>query len=302
MADAAAGEGVIAVTDQPLLPPGDTGGEDVYDIWCLRYGTVTSRRVHDNFAIRDMHDGPMPLDLYVWIVRNAHRTILVDTGFSQRAATERNFAIDFNPIDGLARLGLPADAVENIIITHLHFDHAGNMDRFAKAQFHIQDSEVAFATGRCMCDRFLRRPFDVEDVVTLVRNTYAGRVTFHDGDAAPFPGVTLHRLPGHSKGVQAVRVNTARGPVLLASDVSHYYANFLRRAPFGLTVDAIQTLQSYSRLMALTGGEVERIIPGHDPKTRRLYPSHRFGGIEVQALHETPARHDVEALLRLDDF
>jgi glyoxylase-like metal-dependent hydrolase (beta-lactamase superfamily II) len=285
-----------------VLPSGDTGGEDIYHIWCLRYGRVAGRRVHDNFAIRDMHDGPMPLDLYVWILRNRQRTVLVDTGFSERAAVERNHTIDFNPVDGLARLGLPPETVEDVVITHLHFDHAGNMDRFPKAQFHIQDAEVAFATGRCMCDRFLRRPFDVEDIVTLVRNTYAGRVTFHDGDAAPFPGVTLHCLPGHSKGVQAVRVKTPRGPVLLASDVSHYYANFLRRAPFSLTVDAIATLKAYSRLMELTGGEVERIIPGHDPKVRSLYPSHSFGGLEVQALHETPRHHDIEALKALDGF
>ena len=284
------------------LPAADTGAEDIYHIYCLRYGRVAGRRVHENFAFRDMHDGPMPLDLYVWIIRNRHRSILVDTGFSHRAAGERNLAIDFNPAEGLARIGLPPEAIEDIVITHLHFDHAGNIDRFPNARFHIQDAEAAFATGRCMCDRFLRRPFDVEDVVSLVRNLYAGRVSFHDGDAAPFPGVTLHRLPGHSMGMQAVRVQTPRGPVLLASDVSHFYANFLRRAPFALTVDAVATLKSYTRLMELTGGEVERIIPGHDPKVRQLYPSRSYGGIELQVLHETPAPHDVEALKSLDGF
>ena len=290
------------MADLAALPSPDTGADDVYHVHALRYGHVAARRIHDNFAIRDMHDGPMPLDLFVWIIRNRQRTILVDTGFSHRAARERHFTLDFSPVDGLATIGLPAEAIENIIITHLHFDHAGNIDRFPNARFHVQDSEVAFATGRCMCDRFLRRPFDVEDIVALVRSTYAGRVTFHDGDGAPFPGVTLHCLPGHSKGVQAVQVKTPRGPILLASDVSHYYANFLRRAPFGLTVDAIATLKSYSRLMSLTGGEVERIIPGHDPKVRMLYPSQMVAGVELHALHEKPKHHDIEALNRVDDF
>ena len=290
----------MAIRDELPVPPG--GADDIYNIWCLRYGRVAGRRVHDNFSIRDMHDGPMPLDLFVWVVRNRHRTILVDTGFSLRAARERNFTLDFDPIDGLQRVGIEPGSIEDVIITHLHFDHAGNIDRFGKARFHVQDTEVGFAAGRCMCDRFMRRPFDVEDIVTLIRRTYEGRVVFHDGDTAPFPGISLHCLPGHSKGVQAVKVLTPRGPVLLASDVSHYYANFLRKAPFGLTVDAIATLKSYKRLMELTGGEVERIIPGHDPKVRHLYPKHAFGGIEVIALHETPAHHDVEDLKRVDGF
>ena len=287
----------------PMLLPAPSGEEDgVYNIWCLRYGRVAGRRVHDNFAIRDMHDGPMPLDLFVWVVHNRHRTVLVDTGFSHRAARERHFVLDFEPTEGLSALGLDPDAIEDVVITHLHFDHAGNIDRFGKARLHVQDAEVAFATGRCMCEAFVRRPFDVEDVVTLVRRTYDGRVVFHDGDVSPFPGITLRFLPGHSKGVQAVHVDTPRGPVLLASDVSHYYANFLRKAPFALTVDAIATMKSYNRLMELTGGEVERIIPGHDPKVRHLYPKHVFNGIEVIALHETPARHDVEDLKTVAGF
>jgi len=284
------------------LPSPDTGADDVYQIYLMRYASAMDRRAHGNFLVRDMHDGPMPVDYNLWIIRNALRTILVDTGFSAPTALRRKRILDFDPVDGLARIGLDPDAIEQIILTHLHFDHAGNIDRFARARFHVQDAEVGFATGRCMCEAFVRRPFDVEDVVTLVRRTYDGRVVFHDGDVSPFPGITLRFLPGHSKGVQAVHVDTPRGPVLLASDVSHYYANFLRKAPFALTVDAIATMKSYNRLMELTGGEVERIIPGHDPKVRHLYPKHVFNGIEVIALHETPARHDVEDLKTVAGF
>jgi hypothetical protein len=75
-----------------ILPDPDTGAPDIYQIWCLRYGRIAKRRVHDNFVFRDMHDGAMPLDLYVWIVRNAHRTILVDTGFRFRAGPQQRHA------------------------------------------------------------------------------------------------------------------------------------------------------------------------------------------------------------------
>lgn len=283
-----------------VLAPGPS--EDaVYHAYAMRYASVATRRVHDNFINRDMHDGPMPLDYYVWILRNRHRTILVDTGFGPRVAAQRQRARDFDPIDTLRQIGVDPDAIEDVIVTHLHYDHAGNIDRFAKARFHVQDAEAAFATGRCMCEGIFRFPFDVEDIVAFVRHTFAERVSFHDGDAAPLPGISLHILPGHSKGLQAVRVMTPRGPIVLASDCCHFYANLLRRSPFVLTIDAEATMRSYDRLAGLAGG-IDRIVPGHDPKVRRLYPEHQVGGISLAALHETPLPHRAEELSRIDDF
>jgi glyoxylase-like metal-dependent hydrolase (beta-lactamase superfamily II) len=285
-----------------LLPEPAWNDDDVYQIFALRYGSAPERRVHGNFMLRDMHDGPMPLDFYIWIVRNRHRTMLVDTGFSPRAAEARGRPIDIDPVEALTTLGLPPEAIGDVVITHLHFDHAGNIGRFEKSRLHVQDSEVAYATGRCMCHAHMRMHFDVEDVVALVRHTYAERVRFVDGDAALQPGVTLHALPGHSKGVQAVRVKTPRGDVILASDVIHFYANLARSAPHWVTIDTAETFASYERLLRLAGGDIQRIIPGHDPKTRRFYPKLMFAGLELLALHEAPTLHTIEMLKRVDDF
>lgn len=275
--------------------------DDTYDIYQLTYAQDPGRRVHQNFMMCDMHDGPMPVDFSLWVLHNAHRTILVDTGYSPRASAERGRPLDFDPVEGLAQIGVDPDTIEDVVITHLHFDHAGNLDRFGKARFHIQDAEVTFATGRCMCDAFVRRPFDVEDVVTLVRHTYADRVVFHDGDDSLVPGITLHAFPGHSAAVQAVRVKTARGPVLLGSDVSHYWCNILNRKPFNLTLDVTATLNSYRRALALVDAP-HSFIPGHDPKARWLYPSIEVNGISLLALHEEPATHQVSDLMRTDNF
>jgi glyoxylase-like metal-dependent hydrolase (beta-lactamase superfamily II) len=274
---------------------------DVYDIFQMTYANDPGRRVHNNFVLVDMHDGPMPVDFNLWILRNARRTVLVDTGFGPRASRERGRPLDFDPVEGLTRIGVDPEAIEDIIVTHLHFDHAGNLDRFPHARLHIQDDEVRFATGRCMCDRFLRRPFDVEDVVALIRSLYADRVEFHQGDGDVFPGISLVRCAGHSAAIQAVRVNTSRGLVVLGSDTSHYYANILNGKPFNLTVDAAATLQSYRRLMAIAGAP-DRFIPGHDPKVRRLFPTINVNGIDLVALHMPPRPYDVADLLRTDDF
>jgi glyoxylase-like metal-dependent hydrolase (beta-lactamase superfamily II) len=284
------------VLEKPTFPE-----PDVYEIYQMTYGSDPRRRVHNNFAFLDMHDGPMPLDFNVWIIRNAHRTVLVDTGFGERASRERGRPLDIDPVEGLARIGVDPETIDDIVITHLHFDHAGNLGRFGKARLHIQDDEVRFATGRCMCDAFLRRPFDVEDVVALVRCTYADRVVFHDGDVELFPGISLIKCPGHSSAIQAVQVSTPRGVVVLGSDTSHYYSNILNNKPFNLTIDAAATLQSYRRLMAIAGTP-DRFIPGHDPKVRRLYPSVNVNGIDLALLHRPPVSCDMADLLRTDNF
>ena len=271
----------------------DPGPDDpaLYHIYSLCYGRVRDRRIPDNFMRRDLHDGPMPLDFNVWIVRSRHRTVLVDTGFGARAAAERGRPLDMDPMEGLARIGILPEEVTDAILTHMHFDHAGNLDRLKRARLHIQDREVAFATGRCMCHWALRAPFDVEDVVNLVRCTYAERVCHHDGTGHPFPGISVHALPGHSRGLQGVLVATPRGKVLLASDATHCYANVAGRAPFALTVDAADTLQSYEAMLRLVPG-IEHIIPGHDPLVREFYPSVEVNGIELTVLHATPKPHD----------
>jgi len=268
------------------LPPPHPSG-DTYEVYAMRYASIPERMASNNFmrgALDDPHEGPMPLDFYVWIIRNQDRVVLVDTGFDHRAAAKRGRPIDFAPHDGLALIGIAADSIRDIILTHLHFDHAGGIDHYPNARFHVQDAEVAYATGRCMCHPIGRFFYDVEDVVSLVRNTYADRVSFYDGDAEIFPGISVHLLPGHSRGMQGVRVNTKRGPILLASDGSHYYDNFTLNAPFAVTVDVAATLNTYRRMFELVEGP-KWIIPGHDPKVRRLYAGITVQGVELNALH-----------------
>ncbi len=169
------------------------------------------------------------------------------------------------------RFGVDADDIKDVIVTHLHYDHAGNLDRFPKARFHLQDREMSYATGRCMCNGTLRHPFSVEHVTLMVRHVFSERVTFHNGDGEVAPGVTLHRVGGHSDGLQVVRVETARGPVVLASDAAHYYGNMHRRSPFPIIYNVGDMFDGWDIAQRLAG-HPDRVIPGHDPIVTEIYP------------------------------
>jgi glyoxylase-like metal-dependent hydrolase (beta-lactamase superfamily II) len=135
---------------------------------------------------------------------------------------------------------------------------------------------MAYATGRCMHHAHARVPFEVDDVVAMVRKVFAGRVVFHDGTAEVWPGVSLHRIGGHSRGLQCVRVRTRRGHVVLASDASHLYAHLEQGRVFPVTDSVGDTLDGYRILRALADSP-EHIVPGHDPLVLERYPAARPG-------------------------
>jgi glyoxylase-like metal-dependent hydrolase (beta-lactamase superfamily II) len=257
-----------------------------YEVFALRYATV-ERRAQDNFISPDPHDGPLSMDYFVWLIRDGTRCIVVDTGFGAEAARARGRRLLQPPAEALAALGVDCAAVADVVITHLHYDHAGNLQDFPQARFHLQDAEMAYATGRLMRHDMLRHAYDVEDVVTMVRRVYAGRVEFHDGDAVIAPGVSLHRIGGHTMGLQAVRVHTARGYVVLASDASHFYANIRGRDPFPIVVDVAAMLEGYRTLETLADSP-DHVVPGHDPEVMRLYPAVADVAAEAVALHLAP--------------
>lgn len=247
----------------------------VFEVYAIKYAHH-ERNAGENFIGGDPHGGPMPLDYFVWLVRNSERALVVDTGFSAATAARRGRDHLRCPSEGLRMLGVEAGAVRDVVITHLHYDHAGNFDLFPAAAFHLQDDELSYATGRHMCHSVLSGAFDVEDVVGMVRNAYRGRVRFHAGDAELFPGVSVHLIGGHTKGLQVVRVATRRGWLVLASDASHFYANMEQVRPFPIVYSVADMVQGYRRLRELAQSDAH-IIPGHDPEVLRRYPAPSIG-------------------------
>src|SRR3981189_2811398 len=113
-----------------------------YEIYAIRYATMSPRTPHMNHLVPDPHEtAASDLDYFVWLIRGGGRDILVDTGFNAEEALQRSRKLTINPVDALARFGVSADAIRDVIVTHLHYDHAGNLDRFPNARFHLQERE-----------------------------------------------------------------------------------------------------------------------------------------------------------------
>jgi glyoxylase-like metal-dependent hydrolase (beta-lactamase superfamily II) len=244
---------------------------NVYEVYAIKYGRHERRRP-ENFVGGDPHDAPMPLNYYVWAVTDGKRSFVVDTGFDEKMAALRQRRITRPVAEGLKAAGVDPAAVKDVIVTHLHYDHAGNDGLFPAAAYHLQDREMDFATGRCMCHQVMRQAFECADVQAMVKRVFEGRVRFHDGAAELAPGVSVHHIGGHTKGIQAVRVMTRRGPVVLASDTTHFYAHFLERRVFPIVHNVEGVLEGYRTLESLAASKAH-VIPGHDPLVMELYPA-----------------------------
>ena len=252
-----------------VLSPGTA--VEPFELFALQYAVHGGRRQTDNLIGGDPHEAGSDLAYYIWVARRSDRVFVIDTGFGADAAANRQRTLLASPADRLRMLGIDPAKVEDVILTHLHYDHAGTLGDFPIARFHVQDHEAAFATGRCMCHGVLRQAYDVEDVVGFVRALYGGRVQFHDGSAELAPGLSVHRTGGHTAGLQVVRVWTRRGWVVLASDAAHLYANLTQRVPFPIVHDVGALLEGYRTLLSLAD-TADHIVVGHDPLVASIYP------------------------------
>jgi glyoxylase-like metal-dependent hydrolase (beta-lactamase superfamily II) len=248
--------------------------DNIYELYAIHYATHEGRTHSSNYLHADSHDTIEELFYYVWAAVSPSHTVVIDTGMTKRASDAHKRKYLITPSEGLAALDVDAAKVPDVVITHMHYDHAGTWDAFPAARFHLQEREMRYATGRHMAEKPLRGGYFVNDVAGLVRQVYADRVTFHDGDGEVAPGITVHRVGGHAPGLQIVRVMTKRGWVVLASDASHFYANFQERRLFPMVVDQGEMVAGWKRLTDLAASP-RHVVPGHDPKVMGRYPAAR---------------------------
>jgi glyoxylase-like metal-dependent hydrolase (beta-lactamase superfamily II) len=220
----------------------------------------------------DYHNTPTKMSYFVWLVTNGTHSLVVDLGFTEAVGTRRGRQFLRCPTAGLALLGVDCTRVEHVVLSHFHYDHVGNYALFPQATFYVQDEEMRFCTGRYVPYGAFRHAVEVDDVVALVRYNYEGRLHFVDGEQEILPGISVHKVGGHTAGMQIITVQTAAGRAVLASDASHYYHNIADNVPFMVLHDLPGMYHAFERIRELAD-KPELIIPGHDPMVlERLKP------------------------------
>lgn len=265
-----------------------------YSLYAIKYAHAPARRSAANFLMtHDVHDIPMPMDFFVWVAVHGERVILIDSGADKETCERRGYEFLRSPADALGLIGIQPEHVTDLVVTHMHWDHMGNLDCFPNAEILIHKNEIAHATGCQMCHPLLRRPYDVDQVCDVIRALYAGRVRFNEGDIKIAPGVSAHLVGGHTPGLQVVKISTARGNVVLASDAMHYYDNAIDGNPFPVVVNVTDYLNAFKRIGELADS-AQHVVAGHDPIVTSSFPSYsaETEGIvlrlDVEPLHPLP--------------
>jgi glyoxylase-like metal-dependent hydrolase (beta-lactamase superfamily II) len=253
-----------------------------YTIEAIRYATIP------DFPVSGLVAGADParkidIAMIYWLVRGNGHTILVDSGF-YRSQFFRSWKVkDFQmPAEALGRIGVQPGDITDVVLTHMHWDHADGMDLFPNARIWIQKEEYAYYTGPAWQTPKTHGGIDPDDVIALVKFNLAGRVSFIDGDdLLIFPGIRCYIGGKHTWASQFVTVLTASGTVVLASDNMYLYENLATHAPIAQTLDSASNLRAQDRMRTLAS-DSRLIIPGHDPAEFERFPTVAPGVVEIK--------------------
>ena len=246
-----------------------------YEVVAIRYGWAPSRKseLYYRYGAYGEPDAPQAMDFYFYVLRDGRRTVLVDTGFRPEAAEARTRRFCTTPpLEALARLGVKPDGVSELLVTHFHWDHIGNLEHFSGAELRIPAAEVEFWSDPVSRNPQFREHVDADDIASVLSAHRTGRARAVGADELVAPGIRAITVGGHAAGQQILIVDTDRGPVVLASDAAHLYEELALRRPFAIAVDIRQMYEAYDLLRSMEAdGAI--VVPGHDPAVTERFPT-----------------------------
>jgi glyoxylase-like metal-dependent hydrolase (beta-lactamase superfamily II) len=252
-----------------------------YEVYAIRYATLKDFAVSGLVAGADK-SRKMDIAMMFWLIKGGGRNILFDCGFYRDQFMRQWHPVDYEkPSLALQRAGLKPEDITDVVISHIHWDHADGFDLFPRAKIWIQKEELEYYAGEAW-QGHRRTAADPDDILGLVKANTEGKVGLVKGDAQEiFPGVTCYIGGKHTWQSQFITVNTDSGTVVLASDNVYLNENLEKHVPIAATLDAESNLRTQDRMKQMAASP-KLIIAGHDPAVMKDFKEIAPGVVRIQ--------------------
>ena len=257
-----------------------------YEIFALKFASIGKPLPLSYLVLDGPEKENVDAVFMIWLIKgNTGRNILVDTGFLEDVEDAKEYDVKnyTRPDLMLARVGLRADDITDVILTHPHWDHADGVSLFPKAQVWVQKEDYNYCVGAAW-QKDGNHGFNKRDVRKLLDLNLAGRLTLVDGDGKELiPGIKVFTGSRHTFNSQYVLVTSGTDKVILASDNVYTYYNLdhLRSAPKNATFDTDGYVNAMKRMKTLVS-DIKFIIPGHDALLFSKFPAIAEGVIKIK--------------------
>ena len=243
-----------------------------YDVQAVRYATLHAPR-SDLFYRHGAYgepDAETEMAYWFWLLRDGEHVVVVDTGFDPEVGARRGRTCLLPPVEAMRAFGVEPASVSHVVVTHLHYDHVGNLDAFPQATLIVPRRELEFWTGPIAARFQFGSHVEQREVDLVVRAAAEGRVRLTEGTDEILDGITAITVGGHSPGQQITVVRGTTGDVVLASDAVHFYEELELERPFAVIHDLEQMYVAYDVLKGLAAAGAT-VVPGHDPEVGRRF-------------------------------
>ena len=250
-----------------------------HEVLAVRYGTRITTRAESylNWHVYGEPDEAFRMDYFFWVVLGGGRTTVVDCGFDPEVGRRRGREVLVDPVEALAALGIDAASVDRLVVSHAHYDHIGNLDRFAAAEIVMAARELAFWTGPHAGRVQFAHSTETDEIAALARARDEGRVTTFGGSYEMGEGFALVEVGGHTPGQLIARIAADGGEVVLAADALHFYDELTEDRPFFVVADLEAMYAGFDTLRDLTERPDRVLVAGHDTDVGRRFPDRAQG-------------------------
>ena len=274
---------LLIVVVLPISARAQNTAGPTYEVYALSYGVYSGFPVSALVAGADK-ERKIDLQMMIWLVKGpGGRNILVDTGcYHENVVKGKGIKNLIKASEAITKLGLSATDITDVIITHMHWDHADGMDLFPNAKIWIQKDEYVYYTGLAWQSDGKHGGIEPDDVLTLVKLNMDRRVNLVGGDDVEIiNGIKVYTGGRHTFASQYVGVRTTSGTVVIASDNMYLYENLEKHVPIAQTLDPDSNLKAQDRMKQIAT-RPDLIVPGHDPEVFVKFPKPGNGVARIQ--------------------